>query len=153
MPDAPGSGIGSVKEAHLAAPLCIHGVIPAMVTPLKDDRINEPALRRLVEYLIEGGVHGLFPTGSQGEFYALTADERRQVWEVTLDQANGRVPVYAGTGAVTTAEAVAFEWRGQHPPSRCSLLVLTPRLEALPAHRRRTKLPVLSGGPRRTAAA
>jgi 4-hydroxy-tetrahydrodipicolinate synthase len=159
MPDAPGSGIGSVKEAHLAAPLCIHGVIPAMVTPLKDDRINEPALRRLVEYLIEGGVHGLFPTGSQGEFYALTADERRQVWEVTLDQANGRVPVYAGTGAVTTAEAVALakmaEKVGIHAISVLTPYFVTLTARELEEHYRRiageTGLPVLLyGNPDRT---
>lgn len=89
-------------------PLTIQGVIPAMVTPLKDDRINEPALRRLVDHLVDGGVHGLFATGSQGEFYALTAEERRLVWEVTVDQAAGRVPVYAGTGAVTTRDTAAL---------------------------------------------
>lgn len=122
-----------------------------MVTPLKEDRINEPALRRLVDYLIEGGVHGLFPTGSQGEFYALTADERRQVWEVTLDQAAGRVPVYAGTGAVTTGEAVALA-RLAEKVGIDAISVLTPYFVTLSAreleeHYRRiagvTALPLL----------
>jgi 4-hydroxy-tetrahydrodipicolinate synthase len=90
----------------VAETLRIHGVIPAIVTPLRDDRLNESALGRICDYLIAGGVHGLFATGSQGEFYALDADERRRVWEVTLERAAGRVPVYAGTGAVTTREAV-----------------------------------------------
>lgn len=86
-----------------------HGIIPAMVTPLTvDDEINVPALRRLTNYLIQGGVHGLFPVGSQGEFWALTPDEKQQVWEVVVEETNGRVPVYAGTAAITTREAIAL---------------------------------------------
>ena len=86
-----------------------HGIIPAMVTPLTaDDKINEPALRRLTNHLIEGGAHGLFAVGSQGEFWALSADEKQQVWEVVVEETNGRVPVYAGTAAVTTHETIAL---------------------------------------------
>ncbi len=85
------------------------GVIPAMVTPLTaEDKINEKALRRLTNYLIEGGVHGVFATGSQGEFWALTPDEKQRVWEVVVDETRGRVPVYAGTVGVTTRETVAL---------------------------------------------
>lgn len=80
-----------------------------MVTPLTaDDKINEPALRRLTNHLIEGGAHGLFAVGSQGEFWALSADEKQQVWEVVVEETNGRVPVYAGTAAVTTHETIAL---------------------------------------------
>lgn len=83
------------------------GIIPAMVTPFTtDDKINEQSLRQLTNYLIEGGVHGLFAVGSQGEFWALDADEKRQVFEIVIDETRGRVPVYAGTGAVTTREAI-----------------------------------------------
>jgi 4-hydroxy-tetrahydrodipicolinate synthase len=86
-----------------------YGVIPAMVTPLTgDDRINEAALRRLTNYLIDGGVHGVFAIGSQGEFWAFTADEKRRVWEIVVEETRGRVPVYAGTAAVTTRETVAL---------------------------------------------
>lgn len=85
------------------------GIIPAMVTPLTpDDEINELALRKLTSYLIEGGVHGLFPTGSQGEFWALSADEKRRVWEVVVEGTNGRLPVYAGTAAITTRETITL---------------------------------------------
>ncbi|MCX8116662.1 MAG: 4-hydroxy-tetrahydrodipicolinate synthase [Desulfobacterota bacterium] len=85
------------------------GIIPAMVTPItKDGKLNESALRRLTNYLIEGGVHGLFPVGSQGEFYALTFEEKKRIIEIVVDETRGRVPVYAGTGAITTREAVAL---------------------------------------------
>lgn len=83
------------------------GIIPAMVTPIDAaGRIQEGALRRLVDHLIDGGVHGLFPVGSQGEFFALTFEQKKEVLRITLDETRGRVPVYAGTGAVTTREAL-----------------------------------------------
>jgi 4-hydroxy-tetrahydrodipicolinate synthase len=83
------------------------GIIPAMVTPIDEaGRINESALRKLVNHLIDGGVHGLFPVGSQGEFFALTLEQKREVIRVVVDETRGRVPVYAGTGAVTTREAI-----------------------------------------------
>jgi len=85
------------------------GIIPAMVTPFDEKgRVNETTLRELVDYLIEGGVHGLFPVGSQGEFYALEKEEKKKIMEIVLDQAKGKVPVYAGTGAITTKEAVTL---------------------------------------------
>jgi 4-hydroxy-tetrahydrodipicolinate synthase len=85
----------------------IEGIIPAMVTPLDEkEELNEAALRQLVNYLIEGGVHGLFPIGSQGEFYAFTPEEKRRLWEIVVEEARGRVPVYAGTGAVTTRQVM-----------------------------------------------
>ncbi|PKN67125.1 MAG: 4-hydroxy-tetrahydrodipicolinate synthase [Deltaproteobacteria bacterium HGW-Deltaproteobacteria-15] len=83
------------------------GIIPAMVTPIDaGGRIHEMALRKLVNHLIDGGVHGLFPVGSQGEFFSLTQEEKRRVLKFVIDETAGRVPVYAGTGAVTTREAV-----------------------------------------------
>jgi len=140
-------------------PLRIHGVIPAMVTPLKDDRVNVLALRQLVDHLIAGGVHGLFATGSQGEFYALSGQERRLVWEVTVEQTAGRVPVYAGTGAVTTREAVELARMAERAGVN-ALSVLTPYFVTLSAreleeHYRciagETGLPVLLyGNPDRT---
>jgi 4-hydroxy-tetrahydrodipicolinate synthase len=85
------------------------GIIPAMVTPITPDgKINTGALRKLTNYLIDGGVHGLFPVGSQGEFYALTFEEKKKIIETVIDETRGRVPVYAGTGAITTREAVAL---------------------------------------------
>lgn len=83
------------------------GIIPAMVTPFDiREEINESALRKLTNYLIDGGVHGLFPVGSQGEFFALGPDEKKQVWGIVVEESGGRIPIYAGTGAITTRETI-----------------------------------------------
>lgn len=85
------------------------GIVAAMVTPFNDDEsLDEGRLCAVVRFLVERGVHGLFPAGSQGEFYALTADERRRVLEVTLEAAENRVFVMAHVGAVTTRQAIAL---------------------------------------------
>jgi len=90
------------------------GIIPAMATPFTaDGELNEEALRQLTRHLIQGGVHGLFATGSQGEFWALTPQEKQRVWEIVLEEAEGRVPVYAGTGAVTTREVIELNRRAE----------------------------------------
>jgi 4-hydroxy-tetrahydrodipicolinate synthase len=88
-------------------PFVPKGIIPAMVTPMDEKgRINESALRKLTNHLIDGGVHGLFPVGSQGEFFSLTFEEKKEIIRIVVDETRGRVPVYAGTGAVTTREAI-----------------------------------------------
>jgi len=85
------------------------GIIPAMVTPFDSQgKVSKDSLQKLVDYLIEGGVHGLFPVGSQGEFYALEKEEKKKIIEVVLDQAKGKVPIYAGTGAITTKETITL---------------------------------------------
>jgi 4-hydroxy-tetrahydrodipicolinate synthase len=89
--------------------LTVKGIIPAMVTPFdKNEDLDEAGLRSLVDYLVGSGVHGLFCCGSQGEHYALSDDEKKRVAEITIDQTNGRVPVYVGTGAVTTNGAISM---------------------------------------------
>ena len=83
------------------------GIIPAMVTPMdKRGNVNKSALRKLTNYLIKGGIHGLFPVGSTGEYYGLTLEEKKEVIETVVDEANGRVPVYAGTGLITTKDTI-----------------------------------------------
>lgn len=84
-----------------------YGLIPAMVTPTnKDESLNVPALRKLTNYLIDEGVHGLFPIGTCGESYALSDSEIRTVLETVKDEAKGRVPVYGGINQITTRGAV-----------------------------------------------
>lgn len=80
------------------------GVIPALVTPFADDgrSVDEERLRHLISHLIDLGVTGLVPCGTTGEFQNLSEQERRRVVEVTVDEANGRVPVIAGTSSSGT---------------------------------------------------
>ncbi len=79
------------------------GVMPAVVTPFnKDESINEENLRNLVNFLIGQGVNGLVPVGTTGEFVNMTFEERLKVIEIVVDEANGRVPVIAGTGETGT---------------------------------------------------
>ncbi|UOF92380.1 4-hydroxy-tetrahydrodipicolinate synthase [Fodinisporobacter ferrooxydans] len=83
------------------------GIIPAMITPFtKEQEINEPGLRQLVNRLIKSGVHGLFCFGTNGEFFSLTFDEKVQIAEIVVDEVNGRVPVYVGAGCISTAETI-----------------------------------------------
>ncbi len=136
------------------------GIIPAMVTPVTSDgEINVEALRKLTNYLIQGGVHGLFPVGSQGEFYALTLEEKKRVIEVVVQETKGRVPVYAGTGAVTTREAVTLtkmaEEVGGSAVSVLTPYFIRPNEEELFQHyamiAKATRLPVLLyNNPQRT---
>ena len=85
----------------------ILGIVVPVVTPFnRDESLDEGALRVIVDYLIDAGVHGLFPAGSQSEFYALTTDEKKRVMEIVVEQANGRVFVMPGTGAITTQESI-----------------------------------------------
>lgn len=75
------------------------GIFPPMVTPFKDNEdLDEKSLRRLTNFLIDNGIHGLTPCGSSGEFYTLSFDERERVVEIVLEENGGRVPVIAGSG-------------------------------------------------------
>ena len=88
---------------------CPKGILPAMITPLtKEYKVNIPGLRKLIDFLISGGVHGIFAIGTTGEFYALTNGEYQEILEVTVDHVKGRVPVYAGANAIGTRESIAL---------------------------------------------
>ncbi len=82
------------------------GSITALITPFKNGLLDEEALRRLVEWQINEGTHGLVPTGTTGESPTLNFDEHKRVIEVTVEAARGRVPVIAGTGSNSTDEAI-----------------------------------------------
>lgn len=76
-----------------------------MVTPLSENGIDEAATRKLVNKLINDGVHGLFILGTNGEFYALSEEEKLTLVKIVVDEAAGRVPIFAGSGGIST-EAV-----------------------------------------------
>jgi 4-hydroxy-tetrahydrodipicolinate synthase len=86
------------------------GTYTVLVTPFTADgsRVDTWALRRLVEYQISQGIHGLVPLGSTGEFLSLTRAERAEVIETVIGQSRGRVPVLVGTGAEWTPDAVTL---------------------------------------------
>lgn len=90
------------------------GIVPALITPLTpDEEIDEAGLRTLVNRLIEAGVHGLFVLGTNGEFISLSEAEKLRVARIAVDQARGRVPVIAGTGAYATREVIALNSKMQ----------------------------------------
>src|SRR5881392_2614548 len=84
------------------------GIFTPNIVPL-DERgdINEPELRHYVDWLIDRGVHGLYPNGSTGEFTRFTAEERRRIVEVVTDQTRGRVPILAGAAEANVKETLA----------------------------------------------
>jgi 4-hydroxy-tetrahydrodipicolinate synthase len=86
------------------------GTYTVLVTPFTADgsAVDIAALKRLVHWQIEQGIHGLIALGSTGEFLSLTSSERAQVIEICIREANGRVPVLIGTGAEWTRDAIAL---------------------------------------------
>lgn len=84
-----------------------YGIIPPIITPFTPDgQFNEPVFRKMINHLIDQGVHGVFPLGTTGEFYAFSEDEVRRILSVCLDEVAGRVPVYAGANHITTRQTV-----------------------------------------------
>ncbi|MDP2790604.1 MAG: 4-hydroxy-tetrahydrodipicolinate synthase [Rectinemataceae bacterium] len=128
------------------------GIIPAVITPLDaEGKFNEKAMRKFIDYLIDGGSHGLFVVGAAGEFYGLTPEEKRDIFLVTMDQVAGRVPVYAGTGGITTRESVTLTQIAEEckvdAVSVLTPMFLSPSQEELFAHfstiAANTSLPVI----------
>ena len=86
----------------------IRGIITPIITPMNEDEsINIPELRAQVNRQIEGGVHGIFCFGTNGEGYILNGKEKQLVLETVIEEAGGRAPIYAGTGCISTRETVA----------------------------------------------
>jgi len=83
------------------------GIITPMITPFEqNEELDHKVLKNIVDHLINEGVHGLFPLGSTGEGYALSFDQKKAILETVLETTNQRVPVYAGTGAITTKDSI-----------------------------------------------
>lgn len=91
-----------------------HGVIAAMTTPMtKEEEINELELRNQVKRFKSTGLHGLFCLGTNGEFFALTQEEKLHVIKIVIEENQGKLPVLAGTGCVTTRETVYLSQKAQ----------------------------------------
>ncbi|MBV8472306.1 MAG: 4-hydroxy-tetrahydrodipicolinate synthase [Hyphomicrobiales bacterium] len=102
-----------------------HGSMPALVTPFKDGKIDEPAFRALIDLQITAGSHGLVPVGTTGESPTLSVEEHRRVVAICIDEARGRVPVIAGAGSNNTHEAVEMA-RHAEKAGADAVLVVTP---------------------------
>ena len=114
------------------------GVFPALVTPFRDSALDEAAFVALVERQIAGGVHGLVPVGTTGETATLSHDEHRKVVELCVATAAGRVPVIAGAGSNSTAEAIELVRHAKTVGADAALVVTPyynrPSQEGLYAH-------------------
>jgi len=112
--------------------MALKGVLSAIVTPYSGDgdKIDEAALRGLVDQSIADGVHGFVPAGGTGEFSALSGDERRELLEIVCSQTAGRVEVMASTGATSTREAVALSKHAE-ATGATALMLATPYYDAI----------------------
>src|SRR4051794_20363737 len=88
--------------------MMFRGSLPALVTPFRDEALDEGAYRTFVEWQIAEGSHGLVPAGTTGESATLTDAEHRRTIEICVEAAGGRVPIVAGCGSNDTAHAIAL---------------------------------------------
>jgi 4-hydroxy-tetrahydrodipicolinate synthase len=99
------------------------GSLVAMVTPFNDGRVDEAKLRDLVEFHVANGTDGLVPCGTTGESPTLTHEEHKRVVEIVIQQARDRIPVVAGTGSNSTAEAIELTHHAAQAGAAGALLV------------------------------
>ncbi len=101
------------------------GSFTALVTPFKNGSLDEKAFRDIVEWQISEGTNGLVPVGTTGESPTLSHDEHKKVVELCIDQVDGRVPVIAGSGSNSTAEAIELS-RHAEEAGADAVLIVTP---------------------------
>jgi 4-hydroxy-tetrahydrodipicolinate synthase len=109
----------------MTAKTSFRGSFTALVTPFKNGSVDEKAFRDFVEWQISEGTHGLVPVGTTGESPTLSHDEHKKVVEWCVGEAKGRVPVIAGAGSNSTAEAVDFS-RHAEKAGADAVLIVTP---------------------------
>lgn len=109
----------------MTAKTSFRGSFTALVTPFKNGSLDEKAFRDIVEWQIAEGTNGLVPVGTTGESPTLSHDEHKQVVEWCIDQADGRVPVIAGSGSNSTAEAIELS-RHAEKAGADAVLIVTP---------------------------
>jgi 4-hydroxy-tetrahydrodipicolinate synthase len=130
----------------------VRGIIPPVATPMQaNEDLDLPRLQWFLDHLIKEGVHGVFVLGTNSEFYALDEREKQEVIATAVQHVRGRVPVYAGTGAETTREAVRLtkmaEREGANGVSVITPYFINPSQQEIYDHYRRiaenTALPVV----------
>ena len=108
----------------MAAKTVFRGTATAIITPFKKDgSIDEPALRRFVDFQIKGGVEALVPLGTTGEYPTLTLQEQQRVIEIVIEQAKKRVKIFAGAGSNNTAEVIEKTRFVKHAGADAALVV------------------------------
>jgi len=101
------------------------GSIVALITPFKDNSLNEDVYRKLIHYHIKNGTNGVVPGGTTGESPTLSHDEHKKIIEIAVQECNGKIPVIAGTGSNSTSEAIELSKYAEKAGSD-ALLVVTP---------------------------
>ncbi|MFA5271822.1 MAG: 4-hydroxy-tetrahydrodipicolinate synthase [Candidatus Omnitrophota bacterium] len=99
------------------------GSIVAIVTPFKNDKIDEAVLRKLVEFHIKNGTSAIVPCGTTGESATLTYEEHDRVIEICIEAGKGKIPIIAGTGSNSSAEAIMITQHAQKAGADASLQV------------------------------
>ena len=103
----------------------LKGSIVALITPFKDNILDEDVYRKLIHYHIKNGTKGVVPGGTTGESPTLSHDEHRKIIDIAVKECSGKIPVIAGTGSNSTAEAVELSKYAEKAGSN-ALLVVTP---------------------------
>src|SRR5690606_19890254 len=125
-------------DTPMSSPHPFRGSITALITPFRNGQVDWQAFDNLVEYQIAGGTHAVVPCGTTGESPTLTHHEHRRIVERCVDVVKGRIPVIAGTGSNSTAEAVEFTDFARKAGADAALIVTPyynkPTQEGLYAH-------------------
>ena len=101
------------------------GSIVALITPFKNNKIDEERYASLIHYHISNGTKGLVPAGTTGESPTLDHDEHKKVIEIAIKESNGKIPVIAGTGSNSTSEAIELSKHAENAGAN-ALLIVTP---------------------------
>ena len=118
--------------------MTFRGSFPALITPMTDGKVDEQAFRKFVSWQISEGSHGLVPVGTTGESPTVTPEEHKRLVEICVAEAKGRVPVIAGTGSNSTAEAIEYTIHAKQAGADAALVVVPyynkPTQDGLYAH-------------------
>ena len=101
----------------------LKGSIVALITPFKDNVLDEEAYIKLIHFHINNGTNGLVPAGTTGESPTLNHDEHQKVIDLCIKESNGKIPVIAGTGSNSTEEAISLTTHAEKAGANCALIV------------------------------
>ncbi|GAG48031.1 unnamed protein product, partial [marine sediment metagenome] len=100
------------------------GIFVVTMSPFRDGRVDERAVRHMVDHFVDAGVQGLVVLGSNGENPYLSEEEKRQLIDITVDQVRGRLPVIAGTGCTGTDSTIALTRHAREAGADAALVAL-----------------------------